>query len=347
MSSDKVRARVRLILMFCVIVTLWVGALISLPYILWLNGLVSYFICLYVIVGFVIFVWFRTDIPSFTSVQEDFHKSKPIVFAVFWYFYLIALIFIIMRSIFREEGRTEKNSLGDLKKPDEEIQLQVKNLIGSALNQSSTNETLFNAIDNLNDQEIETFYINKLRDEIKASLSLSMKIDEIHAAGFDVTNLKFNDHSLSDFHQFYDTHDYDISQNPDNADPYVEIDDKLEIAFKGSIPLLLRVNFKAELEARRQINKIPSDWKVLVTPSFRKAFNKLSSAIQNRAFEAVEKILLNPMQPISNTCTPLSGNKKGLWRYRVGDFRILYEPNKSDSLIVFLNISERGNAYKF
>ena len=42
---------------------------------------------------------------------------------------------------------------------------------------------------------------------------------------------------------------------------------------------------------------------------------------------------------------PLSGNKKGLWRYRVGDYRILCQINDSTVTVLVLSIGHRSSIY--
>jgi len=45
------------------------------------------------------------------------------------------------------------------------------------------------------------------------------------------------------------------------------------------------------------------------------------------------------------TSKPLGNNKKGLWRYRVGDKRIIYEPNSEYKQVRLLDICNRDKAY--
>ncbi len=44
--------------------------------------------------------------------------------------------------------------------------------------------------------------------------------------------------------------------------------------------------------------------------------------------------------------TKLHGEFEGSRRYRVGDYRIVYQVNKSDRLILIENVRHRGSAYR-
>ena len=72
--------------------------------------------------------------------------------------------------------------------------------------------------------------------------------------------------------------------------------------------------------------------------------NEYSDAI-NKKIILIEKIKDSPNTIMGNTIKPLKGNLKNLWRYRVGDWRIIYPPDTEHNTIVILNLSHRKNAY--
>jgi mRNA interferase RelE/StbE len=43
---------------------------------------------------------------------------------------------------------------------------------------------------------------------------------------------------------------------------------------------------------------------------------------------------------------PLAGDRKGLWRYRVGDYRILCELRDSELLVLVVTIGHRRRVYR-
>ena len=41
----------------------------------------------------------------------------------------------------------------------------------------------------------------------------------------------------------------------------------------------------------------------------------------------------------------LSGGLRGLWRYRIGDWRVVYKPDSAARAVIVLAIKPRGQAY--
>jgi mRNA interferase RelE/StbE len=46
-----------------------------------------------------------------------------------------------------------------------------------------------------------------------------------------------------------------------------------------------------------------------------------------------------------DTIKPLEGKLTGLWRYRIGDYRLIYHPVEVERRIVLLSFSHRSSAY--
>ena len=59
----------------------------------------------------------------------------------------------------------------------------------------------------------------------------------------------------------------------------------------------------------------------------------------------IDKIRSNPMIPQGNTIKPLTANLKNVWRYRIGDWRLVYSPKKERNHIIFLYLRHRKKAY--
>ena len=72
-----------------------------------------------------------------------------------------------------------------------------------------------------------------------------------------------------------------------------------------------------------------------------KDLKKLPVSIREKALLVVEKILVQD----PNAGRPLSGQYKGLWKYRIGDYRIIYAIEKSRLVIFVLRIRHRKNVY--
>lgn len=83
-------------------------------------------------------------------------------------------------------------------------------------------------------------------------------------------------------------------------------------------------------------------FKVEYANSVAKDLKKLPREIQKKALEIVEVVLSKDPR----IGKPLKGPYKGLWKYRVGDYRIIYSI-ESDRLVIFvLRIRHRKNVYE-
>lgn len=73
---------------------------------------------------------------------------------------------------------------------------------------------------------------------------------------------------------------------------------------------------------------------------------RLDRKIQRRIDEAFEYILRSPFRHSNPTVIRrLHGKKKGLYRYRLGDVRIIYRVNGEEKSIRILQIDNRGDIY--
>jgi len=61
--------------------------------------------------------------------------------------------------------------------------------------------------------------------------------------------------------------------------------------------------------------------------------------------EAIADIVGSPLTKRGDTVKPLTGVLKGKWRYRIGDFRIIYYPDEQAKKVSLLAFLPRGNAY--
>lgn len=82
-------------------------------------------------------------------------------------------------------------------------------------------------------------------------------------------------------------------------------------------------------------------YKVEYAKGVLKDLKGLSSPIRNRALEVVEKILLqNP-----RLGKPLKGPYKGLWKFRMEDYRIIYSIEENRLVVFVLRIRHRKDVY--
>jgi mRNA-degrading endonuclease RelE of RelBE toxin-antitoxin system len=92
--------------------------------------------------------------------------------------------------------------------------------------------------------------------------------------------------------------------------------------------------------------KSKKQWLVDLTPSFIKSIQKIDNKLKGRVMEATSRISRNPLTVKGDTVTPLTGDKNGLWRYRIGDYRLVYFPeNIPPPVVTFLKFLPRGEVY--
>ena len=84
--------------------------------------------------------------------------------------------------------------------------------------------------------------------------------------------------------------------------------------------------------------------KVVLTETFKKQLKKLDAAISKRVLDYLEQIELldNPRSRGKG----LTANLSGLWRYRVGDYRILCCIKDDELIVTVLEIGHRSSVYE-
>ncbi len=87
-------------------------------------------------------------------------------------------------------------------------------------------------------------------------------------------------------------------------------------------------------------------WTFGIADSFRKSIKGLDRKLQGRILEAVMKICESPLNPVGDTLKPLSGELQGFWRYRIGDHRLIYRPDKEEGKVLLLEFGPRGDIYE-
>ena len=76
-------------------------------------------------------------------------------------------------------------------------------------------------------------------------------------------------------------------------------------------------------------------------PVFLRLAKKLDKQIKDRIFEALEEILRNP-----RSGSQLVYSKQVMFKWRVGDYRIIYLVNEERKTITFLTVDHRSRVYK-
>lgn len=87
------------------------------------------------------------------------------------------------------------------------------------------------------------------------------------------------------------------------------------------------------------------DWRFALSDSFIKSIERADKKLQGRVLEAITKIAQSPTTVVGDTVKPLTADLKGLWRYRVGDYRLIYAADLDEKHITLLSFEARGDVY--
>lgn len=79
------------------------------------------------------------------------------------------------------------------------------------------------------------------------------------------------------------------------------------------------------------------------TETARKQLKKLDKAMQKRILDYMDEVAL--LENPRSRGKALVENMRGLWRYRVGDYRVICEIQESRIIISVLKIGHRKNIY--
>ena len=90
--------------------------------------------------------------------------------------------------------------------------------------------------------------------------------------------------------------------------------------------------------------RVGSAWKFTAAKEFQRDLRKHGQQF-GRVIEAIVAICQDPMSPHGNTVKPLGDELQGMWRFRLGDFRLIYEPDTEKSVVHFLGLKPRSGAY--
>lgn len=87
------------------------------------------------------------------------------------------------------------------------------------------------------------------------------------------------------------------------------------------------------------------DWYIGFSTEVVKSISKLDKNNRARLLEAIQYLAMDPVTPLGDTVKPLTGEMAGLWRYRLGDYRLIYKPNAQSKQITLISFGARGGIY--
>lgn len=83
-------------------------------------------------------------------------------------------------------------------------------------------------------------------------------------------------------------------------------------------------------------------YKVVYLDSVEKDLERLDRPARERILDKIEKYLAKDPKGLGKA---LGGAFQGLWRYRIGDFRVIYKIAEKEILIIVARIGHRKNIY--
>ncbi len=85
-------------------------------------------------------------------------------------------------------------------------------------------------------------------------------------------------------------------------------------------------------------------WKIILTKPAQKVYDNAPEDIQQRLDSCFADLEKNPIY--GNKIRPLTGQLRGLIRYRVGDWRVIFQLFKEKKTVEIVAILPRSKAYR-
>lgn len=85
-------------------------------------------------------------------------------------------------------------------------------------------------------------------------------------------------------------------------------------------------------------------WKIEFDSDVEKDLKKLGHTAQKRIIKYLKEKISTSSDPRS-LGKPLSGDLNGIWRYRVGDYRILAKIEDEQFVVLVVHVGHRKNVY--
>ena len=82
-------------------------------------------------------------------------------------------------------------------------------------------------------------------------------------------------------------------------------------------------------------------WRYILTPQARRDMRRLDRPVRQRIFDALD----NYVDEHRGSIRKLTG-REDEWRLRVGDWRVRFEFDRANHIVVVLRVLPRGEAYR-
>jgi mRNA interferase RelE/StbE len=117
-------------------------------------------------------------------------------------------------------------------------------------------------------------------------------------------------------------------------------------------PLILINKFPGKIPSKKVLpkgepfpNKKP-DLLISISNQFAKDVQNVDRKLQGRILKAIGIIFKDPTRPKGDIIKPLGGDFKGLWRYRIGNYRLVYHIDSESKHIILIAFASCGKKYE-
>lgn len=86
-------------------------------------------------------------------------------------------------------------------------------------------------------------------------------------------------------------------------------------------------------------------WRVEVLPAAARELRKLDRKVAQRIGAYLQDVVTSCSHPRERG-KALSANRAGLWRYRVGDYRVICDMEDERLLVLVVRVAHRSDAYR-
>ena len=85
-------------------------------------------------------------------------------------------------------------------------------------------------------------------------------------------------------------------------------------------------------------------WRVEISDTARRALKKLGKQAQKEILDYLKQRIETAENP-QRFGSPLRRSLAGLWRYRIGDYRVICEIRQSEVVVLVLRVGHRSKVY--
>ncbi|MGA2463068.1 MAG: type II toxin-antitoxin system RelE/ParE family toxin [Thermodesulfobacteriota bacterium] len=117
-------------------------------------------------------------------------------------------------------------------------------------------------------------------------------------------------------------------------------------------PLVLHKKFPGKILSKKVLSRKelspdqkPS-WLISISNQFSRDIQNIDRKLQRRILIVIGTTYKDSTRPKGDIVKPLGSDFKGLWRYRIGDYRLVYHIDNESKHIILIAFASRGEKYE-